>query len=200
MYATDRQLLRGYITSLESTLWKIPNPVTEYQALLTACDDPNVPLYQLEQRRKRLEAIQGICQKPIDAWPKTEQDYLLPFGLPDFVPKVMRRNPWTHLDRPVFILQMTTSINHYNDQTISECYTDGKCIISSNSGELTRYQAVEHLGVYQYDACEAFFEEFGRAQLELQFLPPSLRKIIEMYLWDLEKREFTRHYERSRGN
>jgi hypothetical protein len=200
MDAKDRQLIRGYITSLESTLWKIPNPVTEYQALLAACDDPNVPVYQLEQRRKRLADMAGFCQKPVDAWPKTEQDYLLPFGLPDFVPKVMRRYPWTRRERPVFILHMTTSISYYGDQTISECYTDGKCISSSNSGDVTRYQAVEHLGVSQYDAYEAFFEQFGRAQLELQFLPAALRKIIEMYLWTLEKQEFTRHYERSRGN
>lgn len=95
---------------------------------------------------------------------------------------------------------MTTSINQWGSQSISEYYTDGQCFYSSYSGQLTRYKAVEYLGIQLYDQYEAFFEQFGRAQLELQFLPPALRKIIEMYLWTLEKQELTRHYETSRGN
>src|SRR5579884_1260698 len=160
-----RPLLRGQIASLESTLWKIPNPQTEYQELLAACDDPNVPTYQIEQRRKRLEEMAGICHKPVDAWPKTDYNYLLPFGLPDFVPKVLRWH--RNRDISVFILSVTTSISQWGRRNASECYTDGCCFYSSNSGELTRYEAVQYFGIHEYDQYEAFFEQFGRAQLEL---------------------------------
>lgn len=200
MDVNARELLRRQLLSLGDVLWKIPDPITEYKDLLASIDDPNVPLYQLDQRRKRLEAMQGICQKPVDAWPKTEWDYILPFGLPDFVPKVIRRHPQTGRDMSVFMIDIRTTINQYNTRDVYERYTDGKCIFNSYSGELRRYQAVENFGVDRYDMYEAFFEQFGRAQIELQFLPSPLRKIIELYLWDLKKAEWTQHYETSRGN
>lgn len=104
MNSNERQLIQGKLRSLESTLWKIPTPTTEYQALVASCNDPNIPVYQLEQRVKRLEEMSGLWHKPLDAWPKTAHQYLLPFGLPDFVPKIIRRHPWAHQEMSVFML------------------------------------------------------------------------------------------------